>query len=188
MPLEFVGQSLDDLVDDVERATVWAGRRMASDGLDRLRHNVGINTPVDTGALRGSYRIGDIDYAPVRTSRLIEMAWTGRVYTEVEYAEYVERGTGLWGPAHAPYVIRPKDPGGLLSWVTPDGHRIYAKEVVHPGSPGAAMFRIGAIVTEHEADEWSYEALREWERSVGPGHRGTLRVKSLAEFKDAGFS
>lgn len=186
--LEFQGRSLLDVVDDVERATLWAGRRMISDGVDRLRENIEINTPVDTSALRSSYKLRPIDYGPVQTKRMLEMAWTSGVYTEIEYAEYVERGTGLWGPSHAKYRIVPKNPGGLLHWVTPTGLSVFAKEVWHPGSPGAAMFRIGALLTEHEADEWAHRALREWERSVDTRWRGTLTTTATVDFPGPGFS
>lgn len=159
------GMEVVDLIDSIEQATMTLGRTLAEDALERFQHNIEVNTPVNTGALRSSYRLTTVHYGPVVGSRLMEMAWTGTVYTEMDYAEFVERGTGLYGPEHKMYEIKPKSPGGLLHWVTPAGGHAFAKSVMHPGSPGAAMFRIGAVLTEHETDEWAYRALREWERS-----------------------
>jgi very-short-patch-repair endonuclease len=67
---------------------------------------------------------------------------------------HVEWGTGLWGPKHAKYLIVPKKPGGWLSWINPrTGQRVFARKVMHPGSPGAHMFAIGAHLTEAEFEE-----------------------------------
>jgi hypothetical protein len=187
------GRSILDVVDRVESATMQAGWRMATDLGERFRLNIEDNTPVETGALRSSYRITPVDYGMVHTAKgapsaVLDMAWSGTVYTEISYAEYVERGTGLWGPRGMKYEIKPKHPDGLLHWVTPTGLHVFAKHVWHPGSPGAAMFRIGAVITEHEADEWSHRALRDWERAVGDDARATLVTKARVDFPRAGFS
>lgn len=187
MSLETVGTTLDEWMDGVERATMRLGERLAEDALERYRHNVEINTPVETGALRSSYRVSDVRYGQeLRMTGLAVgysvYAWTGSVYTEIEYAEYVERGTGLWGPEHKKYVIKPKQPGGVLAFspymkkaggVVMDvaghpasGGPVVVRYVMHPGSPGAAMFRIGAVITEAETEEWSHRALSEWRRDA----------------------
>lgn len=203
MSFETVGATLGEWVDGVEEATLRAGERFAKDGQARFLHNVGINTPVETGLLRDSYRASGIEYGAgaYRTGSGVSFAiysWTGRVYTEVEYAPYVEYGTGLWGPEHKKYEIKPRNPGGVLAFapylkgpaggVVMDVHggvsktgKVVVRYVMHPGSPGAAMFRIGAVITEAEAEEWGQEAARQWQRdSDDPG---LLRVSA-----DVGFA
>jgi hypothetical protein len=92
--------------------------------------------------------------------------------TDVEYAPFVEHGTGLWGPRRAKYEIRPKNPNGWLRWIGPDGKPIFAKRVMHPGSPGAHMFARGVALTEvefrlmaeGELERWAKEGEVRWER------------------------
>lgn len=178
------GSSLVDWVDQVENELPTLGHRIAQDGLDALQHNIEINTPVETRTLRNSYQQSDIDYEAVMANGgYLAYAWTGRVFTEVEYALFVERGTGLWGPKRAKYKIEPKQPGGVLAFrpymrgangavildvaggVTKGG-LIVARFVLHPGSPGHAMFRIGAVLTEHQIHEWSQNGLRQFQRAA----------------------
>jgi hypothetical protein len=182
MPVEYRGDTLADLADKLESVNMETGRRAAGDGLERFRHNIEINTPVETSRLRRSYKITPIHYGPVEGLAYAAYAWQGACFTEVEYAPYVEYGTGLWGPRHAKYEIKPKHPGGVLAFqpnlrhngsVVLDiahnvqkGGTVFVRVVLHPGSPGASMFRIGAVITEHEADEWSYQALRYWESAM----------------------
>jgi hypothetical protein len=183
MSVEWPNGTIADFVDGLDEATDQLGWRLASDGLERFRHNIETNTPVNTGALRSSYRLTPVHYGAVSSGaggRIASMAWTGTVYTEVGYAEFVERGTGLYGPEHKMYEIKPKTPDGVLHWVMPGGGHVFAKHVWHPGSPGAAMFRIGAVLTEHEVDEWAHRALREWERSVA--HRAEVRTKARVKW------
>lgn len=191
MPLEWTGDTVVDLCDRAETAYMEAGARMALDLGEHFRDNIEVNTPVETRRLRDSYEISPIHYGPVMGLGYVAYAWEGTVFTEVSYAEYVERGTGLWGPKHAKYKIEPKTPGGVLAFepymrhasgavVLDIGHNvvkggtIMVRYVMHPGSPGAAMFRIGAVITEHEADEWSYRALRMWERATQDKHLATV--------------
>ena len=110
------------------------------------------NTPIDTGELRA-----EIHQKPVRARRgLVAEGFAAgdRVYesgaeSELEYAPYVEHGTGLWGPKHAKYLIVPKRPDGWLRWIDPTtGQPVFAKRVMHPGSPGNHMFEIGAAIAE----------------------------------------
>ena len=39
----------------------------------------------------------------------------------MEYAPYVNYGTGLWGPEHRKYLIEPIEPKKALSWIDPVG-------------------------------------------------------------------
>ena len=55
--------------------------------------------PVRANVLRGSIHT-QIDVAGARMA--------ARIGTDVHYAPHLEMGTGLWGPKHAKYEIRPK--------------------------------------------------------------------------------
>jgi hypothetical protein len=199
MPIDFQGKSLVQTIDDLEDATMRTGHRLAEDLGKRFRHNVEINTPVETRHLRDSYKLTPIRYGPAGGARMAVYAWQGTLFTEVGYAPYVEYGTGLWGPRHAKYKIEPKNPGGVLAFrpymrengsVILDvqnqvgkGGMITVRYVMHPGSPGAAMFRIGAVITEAEADEWSYQAMRMWENSVRTMRANTPRFESEIQMR-----
>lgn len=177
----YSGDSLVELVEHMEGEAHATGWLLAKELGDNYQHNIEINTPVETRKLRESYQQTDIDY--VYVPELHAYAWEGRVFTEVDYALYVERGTGLWGPQHRKFEIKPKTPGGVLRFspytrlasgavmLTVEngltkGGPIYAKVVLHPGSPGHAMFRVGAVMAEHEVAMWSREPLALFERMV----------------------
>lgn len=112
------------------------------------------NTPIDEGWLRSQIR-QKITVVTVGASGRLQYA-TGSE-TNVEYAPFVEHGTGLWGPRHARYEIRPRNPNGWLRWIDPrTGNPVFARRVMHPGSPGNHMFAIGVALTEH-----AFEAILE---------------------------
>lgn len=177
------GQGTSALVEHLRKETMHLGHRVAADGIERLQANIEVNTPVETTHLRESYKSTDVEYKAEMFNGMLVYCWTGKVYTEVEYAPHVEYGTGLWGPDHAKYKIAPKKPGGVLRF-TPyargaggdvildvqngvsKGRPVYARFVMHPGSPGQAMFRIGAILTEAQIHQWSRAALEEWRMRV----------------------
>lgn len=173
----------------LERESQKTGRRLAEAMVKHGQTNIERNTPVETYHLRQSYKRTRIEhkqdsllgYTSVRWSAWV---WTGKVYTEVEYAPYVEAGTGLWGPKRRKYKIEPKKPGGVLAFTpyerlpngsvvldvqgapTKGGGPVVVRFVMHPGSPGQHMFRIGATLTEDEYKEWSAEPLRLWKDAV----------------------
>lgn len=193
---------LGKMFEKAEQKARDAGQRIAEDGLDAMEHNIEINTPVETRHLRDSYKqraivygaydaatgadwgYGARDAAGRWTHGTKAYAWTGTVFTEVDYALYVEKGTGLWGPRHAKYKIAPKKPGGMLAFqpyhrtaaggVILDVHSgspsksgtIFVRYVMHPGSPGAEMFQIGTILTEAQKDHWSETGLRLFEADL----------------------
>lgn len=201
--LEWVGgHTVENLVDGIQAATMRLGHELTRDGLERFRSNTADNTPVATARLRDSYRIDPyIRYGAAEGLRAAAYAWEGRFYTEVAYAEYVERGTGLWGPAHRKYRIEPKNPGGVLAFAPymrqgggvvidlhgepAKGGKVVVRYVMHPGSPGAAMFRIGAVLTEAEVDEWAHEALRRWQRDCEDA--AILTVDHNVAWRGSGF-
>jgi hypothetical protein len=147
----------------------WRDVTRANTPIERFLKSVSTKPPYH---LRNSWEIATLKVIHVGSDLpvLLESA----VYTEVEYAPYVEEGTGLWGPSHAKYVIRPKRPGGWLSWIARDTHvrrdgsvirpgeRVFAREVLHPGSPGQHMLAIGAHMTESQFRVWVGPVLDRW--------------------------
>lgn len=108
--------------------------------------------PIDTGRLKGS-----ITYAtstakseprtPATSADAVKHDGsenTVLVGTNVEYAPYVEFGTGIYGPKGAPYEIKPKDAKALY-W---KGAAHPVKRVVHPGSPAKPFLRRGLELTK----------------------------------------
>lgn len=87
--------------------------------------------------------------------------------TDVEYAPFVEHGTGLWGPFHAKYLIVPKKPGGFLLWYDiQTGRPMFRHRVMHPGSPGHHMFALGVAAAEHEFNAEAEPFAFAWAREV----------------------
>jgi hypothetical protein len=140
-------------------------RRIAAKGADRMHEIAAMNTPVRTGNLRTSFY-----QMPVNKTVNVGPwpAYESGIATDVKYAPYVEYGTGIYGPSHAPYVITPKTPGGTLAWRDPHtGKWVFATRVLHPGSPGNHMVAIAAHIVEAEADGSLFDGvLAEWARSV----------------------
>lgn len=133
------------------------------------------NTPVETSALRESWDVTDA--VPFRRG------WTALLFNPTEYAEYVEEGTGLWGPRRKKYKIAPKDPNGMLAFRPylrgadgsvainleggpAKGGTTFARFVMHPGSPGHHMMRIGKAMAEHDEPQWSEKPLRDSARRM----------------------
>jgi hypothetical protein len=143
-------------------------RRLALRGGREMVANVKRNTPIGAvnpfaphipGALRESIKQIELRVYP----RLRTTVYESGAETNLDYAPYVEHGTGLHGPRRRMYQIRPKNPNGWLSWIHPEtGERIFAKRVLHPGSPGNHMFEYGAHITEHEFNFWGEHEAREW--------------------------
>jgi hypothetical protein len=162
----------EPLQDFLYYAAVHAGSRM-------LDFTV-INTPVDSGNLRTSWY-----NTPVRIAHVAggAIAYETTVATDVEYAGFVEHGTGEFGPHHARYRIRAKGKGkggaDYLRFVV-GGKVVFAREVWHPGSPGQHMVAIAAAMTEAQLDRILHPVLEAWtkaqERGIG------LRLRSAARF------
>lgn len=182
--MSYEGDNLVDMIDHLQRVSMRTGHRMAENMQKQGEHNIRINTPVATFHLRESYKRSPIKRQLASTElNWAAYAWEGTVYTEVEYALFVELGTGLWGPKRKKYKIAPKKPGGVLAF-TPYMHMpnggvildvqgapvagklITVRFVMHPGSPGQHMFKIGTTLTEAEYREWSAEPLRLWKSEV----------------------
>lgn len=140
-------------------STDRALKNMARLGVREAREITEKNTPVETGDLRASWEV-----SPVRP--MVSEAGLPGVgatwYTELEYAPYVEHGTGLWGPEHKKYLIEPKIPGGVLHFVGNGGQDVFTRRVWHPGSPGQHMVAIAAAMVEHTFHQIVRPALNWW--------------------------
>lgn len=167
--------TLAELVDRSKDAVSPAIRTMVDDGGRRTTELVQENTPVDTGTLRESMRQRRLAWVYVDGA----WGWQSGTYTEIEYGPHVEHGTGLWGPEHRKYKIEPRKPGGVLAFFarakTPEGtirmskdynaiegELVFARYVMHPGSPGQHMFAIGFSAAEAEFSEITRPGLEEW--------------------------
>lgn len=162
--MPYVGESLTSLFGEkVQEVTRRAAHNMADRGGERMVELTKMNTPIDTGELRESWKQTPVHPEP----RGEDMAYSTGVESHVSYAPYVEYGTGLWGPKHSKYPILPKNAPYLQWFDKASGHWVRAKKVMHPGSPGQHMVAIAASVLEFEVagalmdpilDRWVHEA------------------------------
>lgn len=170
----YVGGSLTSFFNQpAQTLTEEAAHKMADKGGEKIKEIAVMNTPVDTGELRGAWQ----RLPAVPEVRDGVPTWRSTVRNPTKYAGYVENGTGIYGPNHAPYVIRPKLPGGVLRWVGKDGQVHFAKSVLHPGSPGHHMLAIGLNVTAGlvEGGALFSGELEAWAKSVeAAAMRGTV--------------
>lgn len=145
---KYIGPDLSAAFDDAPvRESL---RRMADTGGDRLHALIAELTPIKTGNLATSWYRKET----ARELHGIKMAYVSRVATDVDYAPYVNYGTGLFGPHHTKYLIEPHPPNQFLSWIDPlTGRRRYARHVWHPGSEGAHMVEKAAGAVEGFLDE-----------------------------------
>jgi hypothetical protein len=164
MGYEQKGKTMVDLIDEAIDAVPGTMRMMANDVGEYMTTITRRNTGVDSGWLRSQiFQKRIVVYTISGDVRVYE---TGS-YTEVDYAPHVEDGTGNWGPNHAPYEILPKPPNTTLTWIdAKTGKRVFAKKVMHPGSPGQHMFAIGVAMAESQFDRLVQPALRHFARAA----------------------
>lgn len=160
------GPSLAHCFDFVDDAAEFS-RHLAREGGARMVENVKLFTPVGHNPHAENYVPGDLLASINEKLMVVYPSARGMVYetgaeTNLDYAPYVEHGTGLWGPARAKYEIRPKNPNGWLRFHDKAGNVIFAKRVLHPGSPGAHMFTQGAHLTEVMFKEWADREAERW--------------------------
>lgn len=174
MGFTYTRRSLTDFVQSAKAAVDPALRIMAEDGSKYMVRIVRENTPVETMKLRDS-----IQESPIKP--VAEGGYESGAFTDVSYGPHVEHGTGLWGPKHAKYKIEPKDPNGVLAFFVgkgaqarlsngkytggvSEGKLVFARYVMHPGSPGQHMFATGVAWIEASFDEVTDRGLNEWAR------------------------
>jgi hypothetical protein len=156
---------LFDFEDDAKKLS----HDLAREGGSRMTDNVRRLTPVGHRPFEPGYTPGHL-LASIETKIVVvyfDTAIGAMVYesgseTNVDYAPYVENGTGLWGPTRAMYEIRPKNPDGWLRFHDEHGNVVFAKRVMHPGSPGAHMFVRGAALTDEQFREWADREVEGW--------------------------
>ena len=68
----------------------------------------------------------------------------GGVGAYADYARYVHDGTGVYGPRGQAYVIRPKNPGGVLHFFW-NGREVFAKSVTVQGMRARPFLRNAGI-------------------------------------------
>ena len=155
----YTGGSLVPWFDN--RFTTLTAHNMADAGGRELTRRVEEKTPIDTGHLKQSWERKAVAR---RADYLGFTAFESGVETHVDYAPYVEHGTGLWGPKHAKYLIKPKKPGGWLHWIGKDGEDVFRRSVMHPGSKGAHMVALAVAELAHETDVFLKPQLELWAR------------------------
>lgn len=122
------------------------------------------NTPVETGELRAAWMA---DKKASKTATYIGIGTEASWFNKLEYAPYVNYGTGLYGPEAKKYLILPKKPGGTLHWVDRlTGQDVFAKAVMHPGSPGNYMLEISADVVEATWERIIRPIMRNWAKQM----------------------
>jgi hypothetical protein len=167
-----------------------AAREMADAIGDGFVENIKRNTPVDTNPFRndpdrppGSLRESMERTATRRMTRGGVPAFGGEAFTRDPIAEFVEWDT-------PPHEIRARD-GGRLTFQSRDGFTdadgvfhppgtwVSVEKVDHPGTRGAHMFSIGALITEAELERLCAPALARWERAITRG-RGRVVDRRVA--------
>ncbi len=87
-------------------------------------NSTGTSLLIRTGRLINSLAVGG-------SNSVVEIDGGGvTVGTNVQYARYVQEGTGIYGPGGTPIVPTSSK---FLSWIGADGNRIFAKSI--QGSP-----------------------------------------------------
>jgi hypothetical protein len=167
---QYIGPYLSDAFDDAPVKDALDA--MANRGGDELHEWISQYTPIRTGNLATSwYR--------ERTKRELHgtaMAHISRVATDVDYAPYVNYGTGLFGPQHKKYLIEPHPPKTLLVWTDPHtGRTMAAPRVWHPGSPGSYMVERGVVWVESTLQETMAPELEKWKAAAEVVVEGAMR-------------
>lgn len=74
----------------------------------------------------------------------------GGVTAWAKYARFVHNGTGVYGPSGMPFVIRPRNPAGVLHFFW-NGREIFAKSVTVKGMRGRPFLtNAGTAVTARD--------------------------------------
>lgn len=76
-----------------------------------------------------------------------------------KYAAALDLGSGLYGPKHAKFVIRPKK-GKALRFVGKNGQTVFAAKVLHPGVKPTHFLYHAADSVGRQLRPWLEEAMR----------------------------
>lgn len=192
----YTGGSIADVTDRARRGAKLAGERMAKLGGEEVTRHTKMNTPI--GEPDPLDPTGGDDYTHLREQiyekpvvyKVVDGvgSWESGAETDVDYAPFVEEGTGLWGPEHRKYKIEPKDPNGVLAFFsrmqTPEGapmlsgsrranlvhgNQVFVRYVMHPGSPGQHMFAIGVEMAEVQLPAIGSQGIRTMKNYVERG-------------------
>lgn len=145
-------------------------RRMTIVGSEEWKRVTVANTPIDDspfpsrapGTARESWRVKTV-VGPIHT--LSVDTYLGGLETEDDVALFLEIGTGLYGPEHRAYVIKPKDPEGWLRFYSrKTGQWVYAKQVLHPGIHPQRPLATAAVFVEHNLERTMRPLLAAWIR------------------------
>lgn len=155
--MAYVGGSLRSLFNEAQRHAMRdAQKSIATHTAGEWLKATRTFTPIDTGELKLSWYQLPTKFSPE--------GYTSGIGNNVDYAAHVEYGTGLYGPKAARYPITPKRPGGVLRWYDPKtGKPMFARKVMHPGSPGAHMVSKGASAAEAAMQGMLRPIMAEWE-------------------------
>ena len=137
MALEVTVNGLSDLIKDVKRSGGDAKplvRAALNNSTNKIQHNIRQLVPKKTRTLNNSI-LTQVDYPE------------GKVQVQEKYGEYVEYGTGIYGPNGQP--IRPKTKKALYFKVA--GQPVFARSV--KGQKAQPFFKPGVENSKSYVDE-----------------------------------
>ena len=135
-----IARKLADSVEDKAKRYSPVGVRWVPPGAKN-------KVPTASGKLKNSWK-------KKRVGRWIRNNYAWSVWTDVEYAPYVEYGT-------SPHVIRPRKPGGTLVYYTASGKNM-SKQVMHPGTKPVYMLSRAVNETKAAAVFIAKPILQSW--------------------------
>lgn len=139
-------------------------RRMAEHAAEHFHRRMVERTPIDfagptPGKTAASWRVKPV----IRLVALGEEVYETGVETHDPVARWLEHGTGIYGPHHRPYVIRPRYRGHELRFYSRRlGRWVFARSVLNPGMRAQRPLATAAAITEHELAVVLQVDLEEW--------------------------